>query len=189
MASSPITSWQRDGETMETVTDFIILGSKITADGDRSHKIKRHLLLGREAMTNLDSILKKQRHHFADKGPSGQSDSLFSSHVWIWELDHKEGWALKNSCFQTVVLEKSFESPLDCKEMKPVNPKGNQPWIFTGRTDTEAEVLILWPSDEELKDLKRPWCQERLRAGGEGGFVGWDGWMAPSTQWIWVWAN
>ena len=120
-----------DGQKMETVTDFIFLGSKITADGDCSHEIKRRLLLGRKAMTNLDSVLKKQRHHLADKGPYSQSYRFSSSHVLMWELDHKEGWALKNWCFRTVVLEKTLESPLDCKEIKPVNPKGNQPWMFT----------------------------------------------------------
>ena len=82
---------------------------------------------------------KHQRHHSVDKGPSSQSYLFSSSHVWMWELDHKEGWALKNWCFWTVVLEKTLESPLDCKEIKAVNPKGNQPWIFIGRTDAEAE--------------------------------------------------
>ena len=92
MASSPITSWQIDGETVETVRDFIFLGSKITADGDSSHEMKRHLLLGRKA-------LKKQRHYFTNKGPSSQSYSFSSSHVRMWELDHKESWAPKNWCF------------------------------------------------------------------------------------------
>ena len=145
MASGPITSWQIEGETMETVTNFIFLCSKITADGDCSHEIKRRFLLGRKVMTNLDSILKKQRHYFTDKGPSSQSYGFSSSHVWLSELDYKESWALKNWCFWTVVLEKILESPLDCKEMKPVNPKGNQSWIFIGRTDAEAETPILWP--------------------------------------------
>ena len=81
------------------------------------------------------------------KGPYSQSSGFSSSHVWVWELDHKEGWALQNLYFQTVVLEKILESPLDCKEIKAVSPKGNQPWIFIGRTDTEAEALILWPPD------------------------------------------
>ena len=107
------------------MTDFTLLGSKITADGDCSHEIKRHLLLGRNAMTNLDSILKKQRPHFANKGPYSQSCGFSSSHVWIWELDHKKDWGLKDWCFQTVVLEKTLESAFDSKEIKPVNPKGN----------------------------------------------------------------
>ena len=144
MASSPITSWQIDRETMETVKDFIFLGSKITAVGDCSHEIKRCLLLGRKAMTNLE-LVKKQRHYFADKGPSSQSYGFSNSHEWMWELDHKEGWAPNNWCFWTVVLEKTLESPLNCKEIKPVNPKGNQPWIFIGRIDAEAPIL--WPPD------------------------------------------
>ena len=130
---------------METLWNFIFLGSKITADGVCSHKIKRHLFFGRIAMTNLDCI-KKQRHHFADKGLYSQSYGFYSSHIWMWEVDHKEGWALKKWCFWTVVLEKTLESPLDSKEIKPVSPKGNQPWIFIGRTDAETEVPMLWQS-------------------------------------------
>ena len=103
MASGPITSQKIDGEKMETMTDFIFLGSKITVDGDCSHEIKRHLLLGRKAITNLECI-KKQRHYLANKGPSSQSYGFSSSYVWMWELDHKEGLALKNWCFWTVVL-------------------------------------------------------------------------------------
>ena len=98
MASAPITSWQIDGETMETVGDFIFLGSKITEDGDCSHEIKRCLLLGRKAVTNLDSI-KKQKHCFVDTDPSSQSYGFSSSHLWMQELDHKEGRMLKNRCF------------------------------------------------------------------------------------------
>ena len=143
MASSPITSWQID---TETVAYFIFLGSKITAYGDCSHEIKRHLLLGRKVMTNLDSIL-KSRHYFANKGPHSQGYGFSSSHVWMWELDYTESWAQKNWCFWTAVLEKTLESPLDCKEIQPVHPKGDQPWIFIGRTDAEAETPILWPPD------------------------------------------
>ena len=146
MSSGPITSWQIDGETVETVTDFILGGSKVTTDGDCSHEIKRCLLLGRKAMTNLDSIF-KSRDYLASKGPSSQSYGFSSSHVCMWELDYKESWALKNWCFWTVVLEKTLESPLDCKEIQPAHPKGNQFWIFTGRTDAEAETPILWPPD------------------------------------------
>ena len=142
MSSSPITSWQIEGET---ITDFTFMDSKITADGDCSHEIRRLLLLGIKAMTNLDRVLKSKWHHFADKIPCSQSYGFSSSHVWMWELGHKEGWALKNWCFRIVVLEKMLESPLDCKEIKPVIPKGNQPWI--GRTGAEAEAPIVWPSD------------------------------------------
>ena len=131
MTSGPITLWQIDGETMETVAEFISLGSNNSADGDCSHEIKRCLLLGRKAMTNLDSIL-KSRHYFANKSPSSQGYGFSSSHVWIWELNYKESWAQKNWCFWTVVLEKTLESPLDCKEIQPVHPKGDQSWVFTG---------------------------------------------------------
>ena len=146
MAFGPITSWQIDGETVETVRDFIILGSKITANGDCSHEIKRCLFLGRKALTNRQCI-KKQRYYFADKGPYNQSYGFSSSYVQMWELDHKEGSVPKNWCFQTVVLEKTLENTLDSKETKPINPKGNQPWIFIRRTDAEAEAPILCPPD------------------------------------------
>ena len=89
--------------------------------------------------------IKKQRCCFADEGPSSQSYGFSSSHVWIWELDHKEGWVLKNWCFWTVVLEETVKSPLDCKDIQPVNPKGNQSWMFIGRTDVETETPIFWP--------------------------------------------
>ena len=147
MASNPITSCEIDGETVETVSDFNFWGSKITTDGDGSHEIKRCLLLGRKVMTNLDSILKKQRYYFANKGPSGQGYGFPSGHVWIWELDCEESWALKNWCFWTTVLGKTLESPLDCKEVQPVHPKGDQSWVFIGRTDAEAEAPIFWPPD------------------------------------------
>ena len=136
-----------DGKTMETVTDFIFLGSRITADGDCSREVKRRLLLGRKAMTNLDSIITKQRHYFTDKGLSSQSYRFSCSHVWVWELDYKEIWAPKNWCFWTVVLEKTLEGPLDCKEIQLVHPKEDKSWAFTGRTDAEAETPILQPPD------------------------------------------
>jgi len=144
MASGLITSWQVDGKTMKTVSDFILGGSKITADGDCSHKIKRHLLLGRKAITNPNSILKSRDITLPTKLHLVKAIFFPSSHVWIWELDHKESWALKNWCFRTVVLEKTLESPLDYKDIKPVNPKGDQSWTFIGRTDAEAETPILW---------------------------------------------
>ena len=111
--------------------------------------------------------IKKQRHLFADKGPYSQNYGFSSSHAWMWEFDHKEGWALKNWCFWTVVLEKTLESPLDSKEIKPVNLKGNQPWIFIGRTHFETETSILWPSDEKCwlngkdSDVGKAWRQEK----------------------------
>ena len=104
----------------------------------------------------------------------------------MWDLDYKESWAPKNCYFWTMVLEKTLKSPLDCKEIKPVSPKGNQSWVFIGRTDFEAETPILWPPDGQLIHWKRPWCWERLKAGREREDRGWDRWMAP-TQWIWIW--
>ena len=133
--------------------------------------------------------MKKQKHYFTDKGPSSQSYGFSCSHVWMWKMDHKESWTLKNWCFWTVVLEKILESPLDCKEIQPINRKGNQSWIFIGRTDAEAETPILWPPDAKNWLLKRPWCWERLKAGGEGDDRGWDGWMASLTRWTWVWES
>ena len=105
----------------------------------------------------------------------------------MWELDHKDSWAAKNWCLWIVVLEKTLESLLDCKEIKPVHPKGKQSWIFTGRTDAKAETLATWY--KELTNWKRSWCCERLKTGGEGAYRGSDGWMASPTPWTWVWIN
>ena len=191
MAFGPITSWQIDGETMETVADFIFWGSRITADSDCSHEIKTCLLLGRKLMTNLNRILKSRDITLSTKVRLVKA-MVFPIVVYGCEswTDHKESWAPKNWCFWTVVLEKTLGRPLDSKEIQPVHPRGNQSWIFIGMTDAEAETPILWPSDcEELTHLKRPWCWERLRAGGEGSNRGWDGWMALLTQWISIWTN
>ena len=107
----------------------------------------------------------------------------------MWDLDCKESWELKNWCFWTVVLEKTLESPLDCHEIQPVHPKGNQSWIFIGRTDAEAETQTLATWCEELTHCKRPWCWERLKAGGKGDDRGWDAWKVSLTQRTWVWVN
>ena len=182
MASSPITSRQTDGETMETVIDFIFLGTKITADGNCSHEIKRHLLLGKKAMTNQDNILKSRDVTLPTKVHLVKAMVFSSSHVWMWELDYKESWELRNWCFWTVVLEKTFESPLECKEINPVNPKGNQSWIFIGRTDAKAEAPILWPSNaENWLTVKVPhdgkdWKQEG-KGMTEDEIVGWHNWL------------
>ena len=129
----------------------LLLGdSKITAYSDGSHEIKRHLLLGIKAMSNLDSILKTRDIIFANNSPSSQGYGFSSSHVWMWELDYKESWAPKNWCFWTVVLEKTLASPLDCKEVQPVHSKGDQSWVFIGRTDVEAETPIFWPPDAKI---------------------------------------
>ena len=142
MASGPITSWQIVGETMETVTDFIFLGSKITADGDCSREIKRRLLLGRKAITNLDSILKSRDITLPTEV------RLVKAMVFPLVMYRCESWTMKKAEHRrTVVLEKTLESPLDCKEIQPVHPEGNRSWIFTGRTDAEVETPILWPPD------------------------------------------
>ena len=170
--------WQIDGETLETVSDFIFLGSKFTANDDWNHDVKRCLLLGRKVMTNLDSILKSRRHYFVNKGLSRQGYGFSSGHVWMLELDYKESWVLKNCCFWTVVLEKTLESPLDCKEIQPVHPKGDQSWIFIGRTDVEVETPILWPPDVKSwligkdPDAGKDWGQEE-KGTTEDEMAGW----------------
>ena len=119
-----------------------------------------------------------QRYYFANKGLSSQSYSFSNSHVWTWELDHKESWVPKNWCFWTVVLEKTLESPLDCKEIQPVHPKGNQSWIFIGRTDAEAETSIFWPPDAKKwliwknPDAGKDWRWEKGTTEDE--MVGWN---------------
>ena len=181
MASCPITSWQINGETVETVTDFIFGGSKITADGDCSHEIKT-LAPWKKSYDQPRQHIQKQRHYFANKGPSSQGYGFSSSHVWIWELDYKESWALKNWCFWTVVLEKTLESSLDCKEIQPVHPKGDQSWIFIGRTDTEAETPILWPPDAKNwfiwkdPDAGKYWRQEKKEM-TKNEMVRWHHWL------------
>ena len=132
-------------------------------------------------MTNLDSIL-KSRHYFANKGPSSRCYGFSSSHVWMWELEHKECWTLKKWYFWTVVLEKTLESPLDCKEIQPIHPKGKQSWIFIGRTDAEAEASILWSPDVKSwltgkdPDAGKDWRQEE-KGTTEDKMAGWDHWL------------
>ena len=177
MASSPITSWQIDGETVETVADFIFLGSKITADGDCSHEIKRCLLLGRKVMTNLDSMLKSRDITLPTKVCLVKA-MVFPVVMYGWELDYKESWAPKNQYFWTVLLEKTLESPLGCKEIQPVHPKGDQFWVFIGRTDVEAETPVLWPPDAKNwlirkdPDAGKDWGQEE-KGTTEDEMAGW----------------
>ena len=164
MASGPITSWQIDRETMETVSDFIFVGSKITADGDCSHEIKRRLLLGRKVLTNLDSILKSRDITLPTKV------CLVKAMVFPMVMYGCESWTVKKAerqrrCFWTVVLEKTLDSPLDCKEIQPVHPKGDQSWVFIGRNDAKAETPILWPPHVKSwligkdSDVGRDWGQ------------------------------
>ena len=183
MAFSPITSWQIHGETIETVTDFIFLDSKITADGDCSHEIKKCLLLGRKAMTNLDSILKSRDTTLPTKV------RLVKAMVFLVVMYGCESWTIRQvehqriDAFWIVVL-KTLESPLDCKEIQPANPKGTQSWIFIGRTAVEAETPILWPPDlknwfiRKDPDAGKDWRQEEK---GMRWDRGWDGWMASLT--------
>ena len=174
MASSPITSWQIDGET---VREFIFLGSKITSDGDWTMNLKM-LAPCKKSYDQPRQYVKKQRHYLSDKGPSSQSCGFSSHHVWMWELDYKESWVPKNWCFWTMVLEKTLESPLDCKEIQPVHSKGNQSRIFIGRTDAEAETPILWPPDVKNwlvgkdPDAGKDWGQEEKRT-TEDEMLGW----------------
>ena len=143
----------------------------------------------KEACSLKGKFIKKHRHYFANKGPSGQGYGFSSGRVWMWELDCEESWALKNWCFWTVGLGKTLESPLDSEEIQPVHPKGDQSWVFFGRTDAEAETPILWPSHAKSwlirkdPDAGRDWGQEEKRT------TGWDGWMASPTRWAWVWVN
>ena len=187
MASSPIRWGNRWGNN--GISDRLyFLGSKITVDGDCNHEIKRWLLLVRKAMINLDSVLKSRDISLPTKVLSNQRYGFSRSHVWMWELDHKEGWAPKSWCFRTVGLEKTLESPLDSKEIKLVNPKGSQLWIFIGRTDGEAPTLLPPDAKSQLTE-KDPDAGKDLRTEEEEGDRRWDGWMASLTQRTWVWAN
>ena len=161
----------------------LFLGSKITADSDCSHESKRCLLTpGGKSYDQPREHIEKQRHYFASRGPSSQGYGFPSSHVWVWELYYKESWAPKNWCFCTMVLEKTFESPLDCKEIQPVLHKGNQSWIFFGRTDAEAETPIILPPDAKSwligkdPDAGKHWSREE-KGMTEDEMVGWHHWL------------
>ena len=178
MTSGPITSWQIERGRVEAVTDFLFLGSKITAQWLQPWNSKTRAPW-KKSYDKPTQHIKKQRYHFADKGPYRQSYGFSSSHVQMWELDPKEDWALKNWSFWTVMLEKTLESPLDCK-IKPVNNKGNQPWIFTGRTEGEALILsatdvkswLIGKDPDAGKDGRR---KEKVVAEDE--MVGWHHWL------------
>ena len=144
----------------------------------------------KESYDQPRQLIKKQMHYFANKGSSSQGYGFSSCHVWMWELDYKESWVLKNWCFWAMVLEKTLESPLDCKEIQPVYPKRRsvlgvhwKDWCWRWNSKT----LATWC--EELTHLTRSWCWERLKAGGEGANRGWDGWMASLIQWKWYWVD
>ena len=168
MASGPITSWQIDGETMETMRDFIFGGSKITADGDCNHEIKGCLVFRRKVMTNLYSILKSRDIILLIKVHLAKAVIFSRSHVWMWELDHKESWALKNWCFWTVVLEKTLESPLDCEKIQPVHPKGNQKYSLEGlMLKLKFQYLghMMWRADSLEKTLMLGKTEGKRRRG------------------------
>ena len=188
MASGPITLWQIDGGKVETVTDFIFLGFKITVDSDCSHEMKRCLLLGSKVMINIDSVLKSR-------------DTMLPTKVYIVKamilpvvLYGRESWTIKKVEHQkTDAFELQcwwrLKSPLDSEEIQLVNPKGNQPWIFIERTDAEAEAPILWTTEQRADSLKRTLMLGKIEARRRRGATGWDGWRASPTQWRWVWAN
>ena len=163
---------------MESTASFISTMNKINLKLKHA-AVKLKDALWKNSYDKHRQCIKKQRYHFADKGPYSQNYGFSSSHVWMWELDHKEGWALKSWRLRTVVLEKSLESPLDSKEIQPVNPKGNQPWIFFGWSGAEASILL--PPDEECwlmgKDLDagKDWGQKKVVAEDE--MVGWHHWL------------
>ena len=166
LASSPITAWQIERGKLETVTDFIFLGSKNHCRWWLQPWNENTLAPWEKSYDQPRQHIKKQRHYFSNKGPSGQEYGFSSSHVLMWELDYKETWVPKNWYFWTVVLQKTLESPLDCKEIQPGHSKGDQSWVFFGRTDAKAETLILWPPHEKNRliekdsDAGRDWGQE-----------------------------
>ena len=166
MVSGPITSWHRLGNNGNS-DRLYFLGLQNHCRWWLQPWNVKTLVLWKKSYDKPRQHIKKQRHYFADKGLYGPSYDFSSSHVWMWELDCEESWVPKNWCFWTVVLEKTIESLLDCKEITPVNPKGNQPWIFIGRTDAEAEAPIFWPPDEKSwltekeSDAGNYWKQEK----------------------------
>ena len=153
---------------METVRDFIFLSSQIMTDGDCNHEIKT-LSPWKKSYDQPRQHIKKQRHYFANKGPYSRTYVFSSSQVWMWELDYNESWALQNWCFWTMVLAKTLESPLDSKEIKAVNPKGNQSWIFIGRTDAEAEAPILWLPDMMNQHIGKDLDAGKIKGGRRRG--------------------
>ena len=172
---------------METVRDFILGGSKSLQMVTAAMKLKT-IAPWKKSYDQPRQHIKKQRHHFANKGPSSQSYGFSSSHIWMWELDRKEGWALKNWCFWTVVLERTLESPVDYREIKPVNHKWNQPWIFIGRTDPEAPIL--WPPDAKIgESLKKTLMLGKTEGKRRRGRRRMRCWMASPTQRTWVGVN
>ena len=179
MASGPITSWQIDGET---VTDFIFGGLQNHCRWWLQPWNQKTLAPWKKSYDQFRQHIKKQRQHLDNKDLSSQSYGFSSGHVWMWELYYKESWVLKNWCFWTVVLEKTLESPLDRKEIQPVHPKGNQSWVFIGRTHVEAETPVFWLPDSKNwltrkdPDAGKDWGQEE-KGTTEDEMVGWYHWL------------
>ena len=187
MASNPITSWQRDVKQWKQWESLFYWAPKSLQVAAAAMKLKDAFSLEKKPVTNLDNILKSRNITLPTKVHTVKAMVFSSSHVRMWEMDHKENWAPKNWCFWTVVTEKTLESPLHCKEIKPVNHKGNQSWIVIGKIDTEAEAPVLWPPDAKNwligkdPDAGKDWRQK------EKGTTE-DGWIASPTQWTWIWA-
>ena len=173
---------------------LFFLCSKITAEDDWSHEIKRQLLLGKKVMINLDSIFKSRDITLPTKVHLVKAMVFSSSHVWMWELDYKESWSPKNWCFWTVLLEKTLESPLNSKEIKPVSSQGTQSWIFIGRTDAEAESPILWPPYAKSWEIGRDsdawkdWRQEEKgTTKNKMVDITFSTWVSASSEsWLWI---
>ena len=166
-------------QSLNTVLSRHLSQVSMTISTYQETRISHHVIT---RPNRIRQHIKKQRHYFANKGPSSQGYGFSSGHVWMWELDHKESWVPKNWRFWTMVLEKTLESPLDCKESQPVHPKRNQSWVFIGRTDVEAETLILWPPDVKSwliwkdPDAGKDWRQEE-KGTTEDKMVGWHHWL------------
>ena len=174
MASSPLTSWQIDGRQWKQWQTLFWGGSQ-TCRWWLQPWNKKMLTPWKKSYDQPRQYIKKQRHYFVNKGPSNQSYGFSSSHAWMWELDCKESWVPKNWCFWTLLLEKTLESPFDCKEIQPIHPKGNKSWLFIGRTDAEAETSILWPPDEKTWLIEKdPNARNDWR--WEDEMVGWHHW-------------
>ena len=179
-------------ETVETVTDFIFLGPKVSVARDCSHEIKKTLAPWKKIYDQPRQHIKKQRHHFANKGPSSQGYCFSCGHVWMWELECEESLAPKNWCFWIVVLEKTLESPLDCKEIQPVHPKGDQSWVFMGRTDVEAETPVLCPPHAKSwliwkdPDAGKDWRREETGT-TEDEMVEWHHWLDGHEDHVQFW--
>ena len=186
MTSGPITSWQINNGYNGNSKKLYFVGFQNHCRWELQPWNSKMLATQKKSYDKPRQHIKKQRHYFANKGLSSQRYSFSSGHVWMWELDHKESWVLKNWYFWTVVLEMTLESPLDCKEVQPVNPKGNQSWIFTEGLMLKLKLQyvgqLMQRTDSAEKTLILGKIEGRRKRGR-------NGWMAPLTWWTWVWAS